>query len=92
MTHELMKSEQEYHKNLEENVTQGIQHPMLVYWHNIDPVNEPDVAASVDIKNRYSICKSCDSFDTLFKRCEQCNCFMPIKTQFKMFSCPIGKW
>jgi len=92
MSLDLMKSEEEYNKDIEKNVEEGIQHPMLVYWHSQDPVSEPAVADSVDIKSRYIICKACENFDNMFKRCKKCNCFMPIKTQFKFFSCPIGKW
>jgi hypothetical protein len=43
-------------------------------------------------KERYVICKSCEYFDNLFKLCKKCGCFMPVKTQFKRFSCPIEKW
>ena len=43
-------------------------------------------------KERYSMCKSCEEFDNTFKLCNQCKCFMPVKVQFKRFSCPIKKW
>lgn len=92
MTDNLMALENAYNQNIEKNVEQGLQHPMLVYWHQQDPLGEPEVTISVEIKNRYSICKQCEKFDNVFKRCKQCSCFMPIKTQFKMFKCPIGKW
>jgi len=92
MTDNLVKLEEEYYKNLEENVLQGIQHPTLLYWYQQDPVGEQPVAHSKNIKARYKICKACEKFDKVFKLCRECKCFMPIKTQFKFFSCPIGKW
>jgi hypothetical protein len=89
---DLTKSEEKYNKNLEKNLENGIQHPILVHWHTKDPIGEAEVAAGIDIKNRYRICKVCEHFDNSFKICKNCKCFMPIKVQFKFFSCPIGKW
>jgi hypothetical protein len=92
MTDKSILTENAYNQNIEQYVEQGIPHPMLVEWHKQDPAYEPEVAEPVSIKHRYQICKTCDKFDNLFKKCQVCNCFMPIKTQFKIFKCPQGKW
>jgi hypothetical protein len=54
---------------------------------NLEKIEKLDYA-----KERYSICKSCDQFNHLLKLCGYCHCFMPVKTQFKVFSCPMQKW
>lgn len=43
-------------------------------------------------KHRYSVCKSCENFIHLTKQCKECFCFMPMKTMFKVATCPKGKW
>lgn len=43
-------------------------------------------------KERYLICKECDSFVNLVKVCKECGCFMPAKTLIDDASCPLGKW
>lgn len=42
-------------------------------------------------KRRLEICSTCNFFSEK-KICKKCGCFMPIKTSFKMFHCPISKW
>ena len=42
-------------------------------------------------EKRMKICKSCENF-TKIQSCNKCGCFMPLKTWFKIFNCPIGKW
>jgi len=81
-----------YNANLIENLENGVQHPTLLFMHNKYPATEPEVAEPVAIKERYGICKTCENFNDTFKKCGVCHCFMPIKTQFKMFKCPKGKW
>jgi hypothetical protein len=41
-------------------------------------------------KERMEICKKCESLK--FNFCVQCHCFMPLKTRFKVFKCPLNKW
>jgi hypothetical protein len=41
---------------------------------------------------RYSICQSCDQFNSTFKSCKDCGCFMPAKVLLKFSKCPLGKW
>lgn len=43
-------------------------------------------------KNRYSICKDCDKFQSTIKICKECGCFMPAKITFAMSYCPLDKW
>lgn len=54
-------------------------------WDPEEPVEE------LTRKERYAICKSCDRFSSI-GICKECGCVMKLKTAFKMFSCPIGKW
>lgn len=41
---------------------------------------------------RMKICRECEFYKKQFYSCTKCGCFMPIKTRFKIFSCPVGKW
>jgi len=43
-------------------------------------------------KERYSICKECESFSNVVKVCGECYCFMPAKVLIRSVSCPVGKW
>jgi len=47
-------------------------------------------------KKRYSICKTCKSFNSTTKICKECNCFMPLKVRIPLWlhkiQCPKGKW
>jgi hypothetical protein len=43
-------------------------------------------------RERYEVCKSCDSFMNVVKVCKECGCFMPIKTLIDDTACPLGKW
>lgn len=40
---------------------------------------------------RMAICESCPELTT-FKRCQQCGCFMVVKTRLRGAHCPLGKW
>jgi hypothetical protein len=40
---------------------------------------------------RMAICESCPELTTL-KRCQQCGCFMLVKTRLTGAHCPLGKW
>lgn len=56
---------------------------------------ETDTTVERDLSlkpSRYSICKACDRFNTSFKLCKECGCFMPMKTLIKNESCPLNKW
>lgn len=43
-------------------------------------------------QQRLEQCKRCDKFVKLMNVCNQCGCYMPAKTKFKMASCPLEKW
>lgn len=43
-------------------------------------------------KKRYSLCISCDKFNSLLKTCKECGCFMPAKTTIANTGCPLQKW
>jgi hypothetical protein len=40
---------------------------------------------------RMAICESCPELTTL-NRCQQCGCFMTLKTRLIGAHCPLGKW
>ena len=41
---------------------------------------------------RYDICRSCPEFDSYWKTCNSCKCFMPIKVLIPSAKCPKGQW
>jgi hypothetical protein len=41
---------------------------------------------------RMELCNSCDFFDSQYKRCRKCGCFMEHKIKFKDVQCPIKLW
>ncbi len=43
------------------------------------------------LKERWDICNNCEFLNKKLK-CEQCGCFMRLKTRMGKMSCPIGKW
>ena len=55
-------------------------------------IEKPENSVEDSIKEqRMKICKSCENL-TKVQTCTKCGCFMPLKTWFKTFSCPNGKW
>ena len=53
--------------------------------------SDPNVPQSI-AQMRYDICKQCEHFIAITKMCNNCWCFMPLKTMLKHERCPIGKW
>jgi len=43
-------------------------------------------------KIRMEICRKCEFFKKKTGQCQQCGCFMIVKTKLKNLNCPIGKW
>jgi len=41
---------------------------------------------------RYDICRNCPEFDSYWKTCNSCKCFMPIKVLINSAKCPKGQW
>ena len=41
---------------------------------------------------RLDICKTCEFFNENSYQCEQCGCFLEIKTFWASEKCPIDKW
>jgi uncharacterized paraquat-inducible protein A len=41
---------------------------------------------------RYSVCLKCPELNELTKRCNECGCFMAVKTKLKLAVCPLNKW
>ena len=84
--------EDEYERNIENNLLEGIIHPKVIRWfkeNTNDNKIPPDISKA---KMRYVICKSCEKFNDTFKTCSLCGCFMPLKTQLGRSKCPENKW
>lgn len=43
-------------------------------------------------KERLKICFECPYFVKKSSRCNQCGCYMKVKTKFSAAECPIQKW
>lgn len=43
-------------------------------------------------KNRLDICKACDKFNPENTTCNECGCYLEIKTQWASEKCPLDKW
>lgn len=59
-------------------------------WDMMNP-NAPRVSVEISEK-RYGICNSCPELAKLTRQCKKCGCFMKLKTQLEVATCPIGKW
>jgi len=55
----------------------------------IQPIVELDEAV---VNQRFETCLKCDRFNHETQRCNECGCFMKIKTKFTQASCPLNKW
>ena len=49
-------------------------------------------ASKEEYQRRYSICKSCEKFDNIHKKCRECGCYMPLKCKASWMKCPKGFW
>lgn len=55
-------------------------------------IQKPDNSVDESLREtRMKICRSCENF-TKIHSCSMCGCFMPLKTWFTIFNCPIKKW
>lgn len=43
-------------------------------------------------EQRISICKTCDKYNAMAKRCMVCGCLMEVKTRSEKAQCPLRKW
>jgi len=55
-------------------------------------LEDPTIAPRDVSKQRMEICKNCDFYKESSQTCEQCGCFMPLKTTMSNMKCPIDKW
>ena len=56
-------------------------------------LSEPFWRVPAEVKDtRYGICQNCDQFNQTTTQCQQCLCFMGIKTWLGGFACPLDKW
>lgn len=51
----------------------------------------PNVSPEAKAK-RLEICQSCDKFNPNGFRCNECGCFLLIKTGWATEKCPLNKW
>jgi len=58
---------------------------------NFDIVRETTEEEILLSKSKLDICKECPELSDLMF-CNQCKCFMPMKTRIPFTSCPLGKW
>lgn len=59
-------------------------------WDLLNPNTE--YVDSKKAKERFDICKSCPKLIKGVKVCEECGCFMALKTKIAHAECPLGKW
>lgn len=43
-------------------------------------------------QQRMDICNACEFINKSNNTCNQCGCFLDVKTSWRTTSCPIGKW
>jgi hypothetical protein len=56
-------------------------------------VSDEDLFITEQIQNeRMSICRTCDSYNYLQKRCRECGCFLEHKVKLTVATCPLQKW
>jgi len=57
----------------------------------VEKIHDKVVVDDEEHMRRLSICESCENFSKLHL-CSECHCYMPLKTKFVIFNCPIKKW
>jgi hypothetical protein len=57
-------------------------------WDFLMPNTE--YVTSLEARERLDICKSCPKLKA--NLCQECGCFMPLKTKLKHAECPLSKW
>lgn len=56
-------------------------------------IRQQSILISIDIRNkRFSVCQSCDLFNHDNGRCNECGCFMKVKSLLSAMECPLDKW
>jgi len=49
-------------------------------------------APEEEFNKRMNICKSCDQYDSVSIRCNNCGCFLKVKASWNSEKCPLNKW
>lgn len=44
------------------------------------------------MNDKLKICIVCERYDKESERCNECGCYMPLKTTIPFTTCPLGKW
>jgi hypothetical protein len=55
-------------------------------------LEDPTIAPREVSRQRLEICEKCDFYQSNSKICDQCGCFLPLKTTMANMKCPIDKW
>lgn len=55
-------------------------------------INEISKTRKEVATERLECCKKCDEYNPKTTQCNQCGCFMLLKSVLMDSTCPIGKW
>ena len=53
-------------------------------------LGEPILASKEEVQRRLSICDGCEKKNG--NTCDECQCFLDMKTKFAIQQCPLEKW
>lgn len=57
------------------------------------PYEEHEAWVAKDVRvQRYATCLGCDRLFRPTRQCQECGCFMFLKTRLTNARCPLGKW
>lgn len=57
----------------------------------VEKIQDKIVVSEQDHQARLAVCNSCEKLSK-FHMCAECHCYMPLKTKFAVFNCPLKKW
>lgn len=43
-------------------------------------------------EERLMVCRKCEKFNHANRKCQECGCYMDVKTLLPWVSCPLSKW
>lgn len=58
----------------------------------LDLINKDNYIEKSESDKRMNICLGCEHLIKLTRQCEECGCFMNLKTKLKDARCPVEKW
>lgn len=59
-----------------------------------NPIDALNLVSEEEKKKRLDTCEACDKSEhaAIAFMCNECGCFLHLKTLWKKSKCPIGKW